>query len=60
MPKLFPVLPSARRRALAFRGVPHALARTYPDIAAAVQGVQAVRECAATSRIPEPRTPPRP
>ena len=28
-----------------------ALSRTYPDIAAAVKGVEAVRECAATSHI---------
>lgn len=28
-----------------------ALSRTYPDIAAAVSGVEAVRECAATSHI---------
>ena len=97
MPNISPVLPSAARRAQAFRRVPHvpaparsgtiedpavirpsspgkfelvradgggflirildgsgavlALSRTYPDIAAAVQGVEAVRECAATSHI---------
>lgn len=28
-----------------------ALSRTYPDLAAAVEGVEAVRECAATSHI---------
>lgn len=28
-----------------------ALSKTYPDIAAAVKGVEAVRECAATSHI---------
>lgn len=38
-------------RILDGNGAVLALSRTYPDIAAAVQGVEAVRECAATSHI---------
>jgi uncharacterized protein YegP (UPF0339 family) len=40
-----------RIRILDGNGAVLALSRTYPDIAAAVEGVEAVRECAATSHI---------
>lgn len=54
-------------RMLDGNGAVLALSRAYPDIAAAVQGVEAVRECAAAAHIsdeterspaPEPLTPP--
>lgn len=54
-------------RMLDGNGAVLALSRAYPDIAAAVHGVEAVRECAAAAHIsdgtarspaPEPLTPP--
>ena len=56
-------------RMLDGNGAVLALSRAYPDIAAAVEGVEAVRECAAAAHIsdetarspaPETPTPPRP
>ena len=56
-------------RMLDGNGAVLALSRAYPDIAAAVEGVEAVRECAAAAHIsdetarspaPETLTPPRP
>ena len=56
-------------RMLDGNGAVLALSRAYPDIAAAVEGVAAVRECAAAAHIsdetarspaPETLTPPRP
>ncbi|MDN4643204.1 YegP family protein [Arthrobacter sp. PsM3] len=38
-------------RILDGNGAVLALSRTYPDLAAAVEGVESVRECAATSHI---------
>ena len=54
-------------RMLDGNGAVLALSRAYPDIAAAVEGVESVRECAAAAHIsdetartpaPGPRTPP--